>query len=196
MGCYWLRFYGKAKEDFNGKTLVIELCNDDDETVEFKGEIILSPHENMNREPRCLQLMDHSISNQKISCKELYSLKTSLEEIGDIPKFISKERQKILDRQKQEEIELKDMHKVELKMFDDQTSEIFMKNRSFTESGVQLPDCPVCMEEMRPPVQIFNCLNGHVICGECRRRVSICTHCRSPYVDRATAMELWIKGIV
>jgi len=203
----WLRFYGKRKEDFIGKSLVIELCNDVDKTVEFKAEITLSSNENMNGETRCLQLTDLSIYNQKILCTELDSLKTSLDKIGDVSTFVNTERQKIQDRQKQEKKELddkyevdkkelEDKHKEELKMFDYQTKEIFRKKRSLTESGLQLPECPVCWEEMRSPVQIFNCIKGHVICGECRSRVSICTHCREPYIGRATAMELWIKGIV
>jgi len=214
----WLTFDGKDKKDFIGKSLVIELCNIDDKMVEYKAEIMLSSNEIMNGETRSLQLIEPSISNQKILCKELDSLKTSLDKIGDVSKFVSTERLKILDRQKQEKRELEDRqeqekgeledrqkeekgdledtHELELETFDDQTKEIYKKMRSFTESSLQLPECPVCLEEMRPPVQIFNCLNGHVICGKCRRRVFICTHCRRSYKGRATAMELWIKGIV
>ena len=51
------------------------------------------------------------------------------------------------------------------------------------------PDCPVCLEEMKPPTQIFNCRNGHLICADCRPRLSICTNCRAEYTGRATAVE-------
>ena len=26
-----------------------------------------------------------------------------------------------------------------------------------------VPECPVCLEEMNPPTEIFNCRNGHLI---------------------------------
>ena len=60
-----------------------------------------------------------------------------------------------------------------------------------------IPECPVCMEELRPPLQIYNCGNGHLICSFCRPRVTtgMC-HCRSMYCGRATAMEQIIRQIL
>ena len=100
-----IRFYGKGKKDFIGKSLVIELCNDVDQTVEFKAEIILSANDSMNGETRSLQLTDLLISNQKSLCKELDSLKASLDKIGNASTIVNTERQQILDRLKQEEKE-------------------------------------------------------------------------------------------
>jgi len=59
-----------------------------------------------------------------------------------------------------------------------------------------VPECPVCMEEMNPPTEIFNCRNGHLICGECRPNVAnnMCTTCRVvEYTGRATAVEQMIR---
>ena len=44
----------------------------------------------------------------------------------------------------------------------------------------------MCLEEMRPPVKIFQCVNGHTLCGQCRDNpvVSTCPSCR---VDMASA---------
>ena len=36
----------------------------------------------------------------------------------------------------------------------------------------KLLECPICLEEMRPPRRIFQCSNGHAVCGECRHRYS------------------------
>jgi len=58
------------------------------------------------------------------------------------------------------------------------------------------PECPICLEEMRPPTQIFNCNNGHLVCGECRPKVinDMCTTCRTvKYMGRATAVEQMIS---
>lgn len=41
-------------------------------------------------------------------------------------------------------------------------------------------DCPVCYELMEPPRRIFQCLNGHLICQNCKERPEIraCPVCR------------------
>ena len=37
-----------------------------------------------------------------------------------------------------------------------------------------LPICPVCYETMKPPLQIFTCGNGHLICSACKPEVTMC----------------------
>ena len=63
-------------------------------------------------------------------------------------------------------------------------------------SNTKLPECPVCLEEMKPPMRIFSCTNGHLICDDCKASVSVCTHCRLPYGGRATAMEMFIRDLL
>ena len=60
-----------------------------------------------------------------------------------------------------------------------------------------IPECPICMEDMRPPLQIFSCNNGHLICSVCRPRMNgnMC-HCQQLYTGRATAMEQMIRQIL
>ena len=58
-----------------------------------------------------------------------------------------------------------------------------------------IPECPICMEELKPPLQIFNCGNGHVICSTCRPRVARC-HCQEVYRGRATTVEQMIRQIM
>jgi len=43
-----------------------------------------------------------------------------------------------------------------------------------------LLECPVCMEEMKPPKKIFQCSNGHVICELCKNNPEVrsCPTCR------------------
>lgn len=43
-----------------------------------------------------------------------------------------------------------------------------------------LLECPVCLEEMKPPKKIFQCSNGHVICELCKgnSEVRSCPTCR------------------
>ena len=60
-----------------------------------------------------------------------------------------------------------------------------------------IPECPICMESMKPPLQIFNCSNGHLICSICRPMVNMnkC-HCEALYVGRATAMEQMVRQML
>ena len=55
-----------------------------------------------------------------------------------------------------------------------------------------IPECPVCLEDMGPGVAIWQCVNGHLICGDCRvRTFHVCGECRSRegYVSRSRRLE-------
>jgi len=60
-----------------------------------------------------------------------------------------------------------------------------------------IPSCPVCLESMRPPLQIFTCGNGHLVCSGCRPKVIMdkC-HCQAMYMGRATAMEQMVRQVL
>ena len=44
----------------------------------------------------------------------------------------------------------------------------------------ELLECPVCFEDMKPPVKIFQCSNGLTICEPCKNNpaVKVCPTCR------------------
>lgn len=44
-------------------------------------------------------------------------------------------------------------------------------------------ECPVCLEIMRPPIHIWQCGEGHLLCGSCRDNpaVSCCPTCRGSW---------------
>ena len=44
----------------------------------------------------------------------------------------------------------------------------------------KLSECPVCFGEMIPPMKIFQCINGHSLCEECKDNVNVtsCPSCR------------------
>ena len=52
-------------------------------------------------------------------------------------------------------------------------------------------ECSVCLEEMRPPVKIFQCRNGHVMCESCKNHpeVSSCPTCRIPLPGPTSLMR-------
>ena len=48
-------------------------------------------------------------------------------------------------------------------------------------------ECSVCLEEMKPPVKIFQCRNGHVMCETCKNHPEVlrCPSCRIPLHGQA-----------
>jgi hypothetical protein len=52
-------------------------------------------------------------------------------------------------------------------------------------------ECPVCLEEMKPPVRIWQCLSGHAVCELCRKSplVRDCPTCRQKIVGRNILAE-------
>merc|ERR1712142_1124447 len=51
--------------------------------------------------------------------------------------------------------------------------------------------CPVCFMDMKPPIQIYQCTQGHPICQHCKSRpeVTQCPTCRERLVGRAFHIE-------
>eukprot|EP00092_Neocalanus_flemingeri_P025801 GFUD01027967.1.p1 GENE.GFUD01027967.1~~GFUD01027967.1.p1 ORF type:complete len:592 (+),score=185.21 GFUD01027967.1:32-1807(+) len=67
------------------------------------------------------------------------------------------------------------------------------KQRSLRHKSVTISEmeCPVCLEKMAPPKRIFQCRQGHAICGNCfeRPQVKKCPTCRGAFIGRATVLE-------
>jgi len=58
-------------------------------------------------------------------------------------------------------------------------------------------ECPVCLEEMRPPVRIWQCVSGHAVCEGCRKSplVKDCPTCRQKIVGRNILAEKLAKSL-
>ena len=58
-------------------------------------------------------------------------------------------------------------------------------------------ECPVCLEEMKPPVRIHQCVDGHLLCGTCRENPAIltCPVCRGNIMGRAVVMEKLARAL-
>ena len=79
------------------------------------------------------------------------------------------------------------------------SSEQDTKFRVLKATGIQsveiIPECPVCFIQMRAPVHIFSCPNGHFVCGSCKPRIvrNKCAECRSQYMGRASGVENMVR---
>ena len=65
-------------------------------------------------------------------------------------------------------------------------------------TGLKIPECYVCFEEMRPPLRIKSCKEGHALCEQCLERMKPkrCGQCKSVSFGRATTLEQFIKNIL
>jgi len=55
-------------------------------------------------------------------------------------------------------------------------------------------ECPVCLDICKPPIQVWQCPEGHIICGRCAARpeLLVCPQCRQPVdgkMSRNRALE-------
>merc|ERR1712172_112711 len=57
-----------------------------------------------------------------------------------------------------------------------------------TESERTL-ECPVCLNPLRSPVQMFQCVSGHIVCGNCKPKIQACPKCRERMMGRAHDFE-------
>ena len=69
--------------------------------------------------------------------------------------------------------------------------------KAISEMKAQHPilECPICLEDMAPPTQIFQCQNGHLVCGTCQPRLSTCSCCKREFMGRAIGMEQFIRSL-
>jgi len=64
---------------------------------------------------------------------------------------------------------------------------------------IKIPECPVCFEELRPPLRIVQCLKGHKICEPCSEKeevVSCPTNCKAGFMGRDHGMEAFVKQLL
>ena len=61
-----------------------------------------------------------------------------------------------------------------------QSTSTHLHGEMMASSIKKLSECPVCFVEMVPPMKIFQCINGHSLCENCKdnKNVTTCPSCR------------------
>jgi hypothetical protein len=99
----------------------------------------------------------------------------------------------MVEKHKTESSKLNDDYNLDMKCLEEDMQTLFTAPKPAATPPT--PECPVCLEAMPPPTQIFNCLNGHLECGPCKEKVTKCSICKEPVIGRATAMEQMLRTI-
>eukprot|EP00092_Neocalanus_flemingeri_P007955 GFUD01008583.1.p1 GENE.GFUD01008583.1~~GFUD01008583.1.p1 ORF type:complete len:526 (+),score=119.50 GFUD01008583.1:82-1659(+) len=62
-----------------------------------------------------------------------------------------------------------------------------------TSETLAAPECPYCMEELRPPRHIFQCFTGHLICEKCLAKWRDCPTCSQKIIGRNRGLESFLE---
>ena len=59
------------------------------------------------------------------------------------------------------------------------------------------PPCPICFEEMSNNTKIAQCINGHHMCWDCKKKMmkNDCPSCGQPVDGRAFGMESYLMSL-
>ena len=62
----------------------------------------------------------------------------------------------------------------------------------------KLSECPVCFVEMVPPMKIFQCINGHSLCENCRdnENVTTCPSCRVSLKSHIMSRSILAENLI
>ena len=64
-----------------------------------------------------------------------------------------------------------------------------------TNIASRIPECPVCYERFTGQSQVFQCQQGHFVCGTCRPRVQTCPVCRGIMMGRCNGFEQFLQSL-
>jgi len=66
-----------------------------------------------------------------------------------------------------------------------------LREQVITRGAIKIAECSVCLEELRPPLRIVQCLKGHKLCEPCSLKeevVSCPLNCRAGFMGRDLGM--------
>ena len=63
---------------------------------------------------------------------------------------------------------------------------------------LKIPECIICLEELRLPLRIVQCIKGHKVCEPCseEEEVKACPTCRTGFLGRDYGMETFVRQLL
>ena len=177
-----------------------------EEAEQMELELKREMEERLERVKREFQdKIDELMSDKKEKEQSLArELKGKMEELE---KSDREEVERILEENERENAEMisrhldedEDVYDGQHYQYDDdnfETEEEARKEEAGENQEPSAPECPVCYEPMSPPLHVYQCARGHLVCGTCRPQIVECpTRCGRPLLeDRAFGTEALIAG--
>ena len=66
-----------------------------------------------------------------------------------------------------------------------------------TPAAEFIPECPICLHQMAPPIKIVHCVQGHKLCETCSKKEAVksCPTCKTGFMGRDFGMEAFIREL-
>jgi len=112
--------------------------------------------------------------------------------LGEKLKQMGKKLEQIGEKQKQ----IGEKQKQEMKQ-EMQEMKNFFRSEIAKVKATLVPECPVCLLQLKPPKKIVQCLRGHKICEPCSKEEAVlsCPTCETDFMGRDFGMEAFIRDI-
>jgi len=169
--------------------------NEENEDQNLKSQLALNLNERIEKE---LSLKNERQSKYEFEVDKVHA------ETKDKIEELTKQIKEVEDMSNESLQKLKNAHQ----MCQEKSDRLISKLRSAVENidlnrllAVASPcsdlECPICLEEMKPPMRIWQCLSGHPVCDTCMRspRVTACPTCRQKIVGRNVLAEKLAKSM-
>ena len=91
--------------------------------------------------------------------------------------------------------ELKQSLNEELNQLDQKINHKFEDLKEDIKAPARAPECPICFEELKPPMHIIQCQKGHKLCEPCSQKPDIIScpgACKSAFLGRDFGMEAFL----
>ena len=89
-------------------------------------------------------------------------------------------------------------HSAQLALIETKLKEMqILQNNNNDGLKMKKPPCPICFEEMSHETKIAQCINGHLLCWNCKEKMSKndCPSCGQPVDGRAFGMESYLRTL-
>ena len=161
------------------------------EAEEMEGELKREMEERLDRVRKEFQDKIDELNCDKIEKEQ--SLEKELKvKMQELMKSDGEEVERILEENESENAEMISRHL-------DEDEDVYIPDdvQEYQEDQASnAPECPLCFEPMTPPLHIYQCASGHLVCGTCRPRIVECpSRCgRALLEDRAFGAEALVAG--
>ena len=142
---------------------------------------------------------------QKLELKLEQKLELKLEQ--KLEKYVEKKLEKKLEEKMDDKLNQLDQKinmkfetlklclKDEMKQLDQKINMKFEDLKEDIKAPARAPECPICFEELRPPMRIIQCQKGHKLCEPCSQKPDIVScpgACKSAFIGRDFGMEAFL----
>ena len=141
-------------------------------------------------------VQDTIVENQEKEKKMAKENRKRLEKV----KKENRERMKQLKKENEDSLAaLQDLNQEQLTALTEKHAEEKAREKETTPTRncPEVPECPICFDEMVPPVRIFQCRDGHLVCETCKAGLEpcICPECRQEVTGRAIGVEKLLRSL-